>query len=175
MPSTVPQRDETPGDLWEEIFRALEFHRYRQGHPADVSAQAALNRIAAKCLGTSERTFEPSNCRVHKEFLTTQQLTGLKRYHPRCSPARDCEPIVVIEFNGFKWVIDGNTRVNKWIETGSQNMRCAIVITPKDYSQRCNWSALAVRASFPHWHFCDLESGHEGKHRCKSCKAVFGR
>jgi hypothetical protein len=25
-----------------------------------------------------------------------------------------------------------------------------------------------------HWHFCDLEPGHEGKHRCMSCKVEFG-
>jgi hypothetical protein len=39
----------------------------------------------------------------------------------------------------------------------------------------CNWSTLAgSEATFPHWHFCDLEPGHEGKHRCMSCNAEFG-
>jgi len=27
----------------------------------------------------------------------------------------------------------------------------------------------------PHWHLCDLEPGHEGKHRWMSCKVEFGR
>jgi hypothetical protein len=32
-----------------------------------------------------------------------------------------------------------------------------------------------LQASFKHWHFCDLEPGHEGKHRCMSCKVEFDR
>ena len=41
---------------------------------------------------------------------------------------------------------------------------------------RCNASKLAGNeASFRHWHFCDLEPGHEGPHRCMSCQAEFGR
>ena len=39
---------------------------------------------------------------------------------------------------------------------------------------RYNWSTLAIGSSFPHWHFCDLELGHKGKHRCMSCKVEFG-
>ena len=32
----------------------------------------------------------------------------------------------------------------------------------------CNESKLAGReASFAHWHFCDLQSGHQGQHRCR--------
>jgi hypothetical protein len=48
----------------------------------------------------------------------------------------------------------------------------AKTITPP----RCNHSKLAgYEASFQHWHFCDLEPGHEGPHRCMACKAEFGR
>src|SRR4029453_6741848 len=47
----------------------------------------------------------------------------------------------------------------------------AIVITRKDTGgqdlhdpkPRCNWSTLAVRASFPHWLFRDLEPGPRGE------------
>jgi hypothetical protein len=46
---------------------------------------------------------------------------------------------------------------------------------PKARSNRCNWNALAGHEStFPHWHLCDLEPGHEGKHQRKS-RAEFGR
>jgi hypothetical protein len=31
------------------------------------------------------------------------------------------------------------------------------------------------RGPSKHWHFCDLEPGHEGKHRCMSCKVEFDR
>jgi hypothetical protein len=36
---------------------------------------------------------------------------------------------------------------------------------PSSNPPRCNASKLAgYEASFKHWHFCDLEPGHEGKH-----------
>jgi hypothetical protein len=41
---------------------------------------------------------------------------------------------------------------------------------------RCKHSKLAgSEASFRHWHFCELPSGHDGPHCCMSCKAEFGR
>jgi hypothetical protein len=45
-----------------------------------------------------------------------------------------------------------------------------------DNTPRCNASKLGgYEASFKHWHFCELKPGHEGKHRCMSCKGEFGR
>jgi hypothetical protein len=41
---------------------------------------------------------------------------------------------------------------------------------------RCNASKLAgYEASFKHWHFCELVPGHDGRHRCMSCKVEFSR
>lgn len=115
-------------DLWEQVYATFEAHRLR----TDPDAQAALNRIAAKCLGLSEvRSFDPSNCRVRRELLRQEALRTLKRYHQRKEPLRDYEPIVVIEWRGRSWVVDGNTRVNKWIADGAPQPRSAIIITPE--------------------------------------------
>lgn len=119
-------------DLWGEVYSAFEFHRRGPDHPPDPSAQAALNRIAAKCLKREgAQSYDPSNCDIHREILTYQQLTELRRHHARKNPARDCEPIVVIHFAGERWVVEGNNRVNKWLVDGSARPRSAIVITPR--------------------------------------------
>ena len=47
---------------------------------------------------------------------------------------------------------------------------------PSPTLPHCNHSKLAGNeASFRRWHFCELEPGHEGQHRCMSCQAEFVR
>ena len=123
--STVSPTDR---DLWRQVHAA--FHPHRLG--TDRDAQAALNRIAAKCLGSREvKPFDSANCTIRQDFLDSAELLVLKRYHDKRTPGRVHEPIVVLEYGGERWVIDGNKRVNKWIADGCTQSRLAIVITPK--------------------------------------------
>jgi hypothetical protein len=46
---------------------------------------------------------------------------------------------------------------------------------PEPAKLLCNYSALAgTESQFPHWHFCQLQPRHTGRHRCVSCQAEFG-
>jgi len=115
-------------DLWDQVHAAFEAHRL----PTDPNAQAALNRIAAKCLGSVEvESFDPSNCGVRQELLSAGDLRTLERYHRKTNPGRTHEPIVVLEFGGRRLVVDGNKRVNKWIADGALELRSVIIITPR--------------------------------------------
>lgn len=117
-----------PGiSLWDRVYAALEGHRLR----GDATAQAALDRIAAKVLGLTERlSFNPSTCSVREEALSMEILRSLHVYHEQARPQANHDTIVVIDWNGRRVVVDGNNRVNRWRREGNVGRRSAIVIAP---------------------------------------------
>jgi hypothetical protein len=116
-----------PGRLWQRIHAAFEGHRKR----TDPTAQAALERIAEKCLGLPGRqSFNASNCLVREVELLPQELSDLRVYHSRDRPARDGGDIVLIRYQGCLVVLDGNNRVNRWRTQSVPGPFKAIVIEP---------------------------------------------
>jgi len=112
-------------ELWERIYAAFKPHRM----PTDPTPQAALNRIAAKCLKTEQRrSFDPSNCVVRQEVLSVDELRQLELFHNRPFPQRCDDPIIVLVCEERRVVIDGNNRVNKWVQAGASEPRLAIII-----------------------------------------------
>jgi hypothetical protein len=115
--------------LWRRIYESFHFHRFSV-KPPDPDSQTALNRIAAKCIGVPGRSFDPSTCSVRAQVLSVEQLRQLRLHHTRSRPQRDEQPIVVLSFEGQLYVVDGNTRVNRWLADGSSQPRAAIIIEP---------------------------------------------
>jgi hypothetical protein len=113
--------------MWDQVYDAFKDHKIR---PIDQSPQVNLNRIAAKYIGGS---FDPSNCDIHEEVLTPDELRQLKRYsEDDAVPHRpDEEPIVVLVHNGQRFVIDGRRRVTKWLKEENPKSRLALIIEPK--------------------------------------------
>src|SRR5262245_38709949 len=118
-------------NLWAEARALFEPHRM----PIDRDGQAALNRIAAKCLRFS---FDSTTCAIWEEALTLDDLNRLEVFHRDAKPGREVEPIVVLSFKGKRYVIDGNKRVNAWRATGKPQTRRAIVIEPT-HEGYANW------------------------------------
>ena len=81
-------------------------------------------------LVSAVKSFDPTNCAIRLEVLSFDQLSSLVRYHDKSRPLRDQEPIVGLELGDQLIVIDGNTRVNKWLAADEHRSRTAIVITP---------------------------------------------
>jgi hypothetical protein len=118
---TVNRADE----LWKEALAAFAGHRLG----VDRNAQAALNRIAAKCVGFS---FDSTTCSIHEEVLDAEALHRLRVFHDIATPAREVEPIVVLSFKGARYVIDGNKRVNLWKAAREPQPRRALIIEPTE-------------------------------------------
>ncbi len=116
--------------LWERVHDAFKAH---QIEGIDHTTQMALDRIAAKCIRLS---FNLLNCTVREEFLSLDDLRGLKRYHDEDQPSQDWGSIVVLIYKGERVVIDGNKRVNKWVKNGSAELRSALVIEPHGASPK---------------------------------------
>lgn len=110
--------------LWVRVRAAFEAH---QIPGIDHTPQMALDRIAAKCIHLS---FNDSNCTVREECLLLDELRQLRRYHDNVHPKRDSGPIIVLVYEGQRFIIDGNKRVNKWVEQGSAEPRSALIIEP---------------------------------------------
>lgn len=120
-----------PDALWARVYAAFEGHKQP---PIDPTPQATLDRIAAKCIHVS---FNRSNCTVHEEFLSLDDLRQLKRYDEKDDrPHREDGSIVVLVYEGERVVIDGRRRVNKWLKEGSIEPRSALVITPHSASPK---------------------------------------
>jgi hypothetical protein len=114
--------------LWPRILAAFEAHR-KPG--VDVNAHAALERVATKCLGSSEPIrLNPSTCSAHEESFSLAALRELVVFHPRKSPQRLRGPIVVLAHLNRRVVIDGNNRVNLWLAEHAPGPFEAIVIVP---------------------------------------------
>ena len=115
------------GELWRRIHKSFKYHRT----DTDPDAQAAMDRIAMKCLGlTVPKSFNATNCTVREELLSTTYLRELKLYHQRANPYHLRGPIVVLLYGGAKVVIEGSTRVNAWIERKIKGPFTAIVVEP---------------------------------------------
>ena len=113
--------------LWRRALAQFEFHR----QPTDPTAQDAMNRIAQKCLQLTERpSFSPSNCAIRLVSLSRAELSQLQRFHSRTKGYPSLEAVVVIEVRGKLVVVEGNTRVNRWLDEGRVGPMAALVVTP---------------------------------------------
>jgi hypothetical protein len=120
---------EEAAGLWKAIYESFEYHR----KDVDPDAQSAMNRVAMNCLHLSmRRSFDPSNCRVYSELLKPEQLHGLKRYHEREAPYHLRGPIVVLSFQGQPYVIEGNNRVNAWVNRQFRGPFSVIFVVPSE-------------------------------------------
>jgi hypothetical protein len=118
----------TRDPLWDEVDRAFHAHWLPK---EDQTATVNLNRIAGKCVLTR---LQPETCTVHQETLTSEELKRLKLYDQSTTPpALEREPIIVVEIDGVRHVIDGRRRVMKWIREGSTQSRTAIIMVPKQW------------------------------------------
>jgi hypothetical protein len=123
-------------EWWNTIYEAFRRHRKKEDQE---SIQAALDRIATKCLRKYEdkyaaRSLNQDNCDVDEKTLSPDDLTNLKTFHERQAPAKhfqDKEPIIVVDCDGILVVIDGNNRVNKWLKDSPKRTRQAIIIKPR--------------------------------------------
>ncbi|SRR6266849_9016248 len=85
--------NKTEDELWRSALACFEGHAHRPKTPENLLF--ALNRIAAKWLG-KQPSFDRSNCRLHEERLSPEQLCKLDRHHERASTVNEQEPVVVL-------------------------------------------------------------------------------
>jgi hypothetical protein len=115
-------------ELWRAVHAAFPY-------TSDV-VQAEINRIAAKCLKKAGveaglDAVDSSTCDVIEVGMTGNELASLIRYHDRAKLTGRSTPIVVVRTDGKDIVIEGNNRVNNWVNCGDVTTRRVLVIIPR--------------------------------------------
>ena len=94
--------------------------------PARSSLSSALS-TAQLSIPSQSAWLRPETCTVTQETLTSEDLKRLKLFdRTTAPPAQEREPIIVVEIEGVRHVIDGRRRVMQWIREGSTQSRSAI-------------------------------------------------
>jgi hypothetical protein len=125
--------------LWHDIYKSFQPHALAKG---DADPQAALNRIAAKCIKGKEdpefdlntcRKFNPNTCDVQELFLFLEELLRAEIYGKKDTPGREVGPIVILNVDSRNLVVDGNKRLNKWRQGGKkERIRTILIRTVSD-------------------------------------------
>lgn len=112
--------------LWQRIHEAFLAHSRH-----DPSPQAALDRIAQKCLGLSERrSFAASNCAVRATQISAAELSAIVVCHNRSEPKWNSGALVILHYEDRNYAVDGNNRINRWLKDGREGPFEAIIIKP---------------------------------------------
>ena len=115
--------------LWRCIHAQFAFHR----KSTDPDAQAAMDRVAKKCLRLpAAPSFNSANCTVREVPFSREDLAELEVYHPRVNGYPSSDPIVVLIWGVRKVVIEGNTRVNRWRAGSGSPPFPAILVMPNE-------------------------------------------
>ena len=116
-------------DLWQAVYEAFPY-------PPDC-VQDEINRIASKCLNkalgwTQSVVLNSATCDVREVVIGGDEISTLIRYHQRTNVSGNTTPIVIVQAGGKNVLIEGNNRVNKWVNECDLAPRRALVLVPHE-------------------------------------------
>lgn len=116
--------------IWCEIYSSFAYHTLTK--KGDTNEKTALNRIATKCTKAPDlMSIGPDTHSANEVFLVYDAFKKLVLYHDRDKPATESGSIIILAHNNEYFVIDGNTRSNKWLKEGFDGTKPAIIIQRK--------------------------------------------
>lgn len=110
-------------EIFAETLRWLRFHIW----PAlgDTTPLDAFNRLLAKNVRpdgwepTHRFAVTPEQIESRREYWTTSALARIARAHDRARPRNTECPIIIAVYDGTERLLDGNTRINYWVQSGN--------------------------------------------------------
>lgn len=117
--------------LWKEIERVLSYHQ----KASDPTPIHTLNRLFREHLTECKASFiiDKENCRVFIEDVGWEQADQLiQPDRVTRNPSHMGEPIVVVVYQGARYLIDGRRRVNQCVYERSQAPLTALLIEYHD-------------------------------------------
>ena len=135
LPDVVEERFVVPDarQLWETLEMVLSYHR--KPH-RDVTAIDALNRLFAKARSSLGEPSDgipylsPETSSIHLEQWRTRRLNAIRRKsHGRDRPRCDTLQVMFVEHEEREYLIDGQTRINRWAADGNDGPHEVIVLT----------------------------------------------
>lgn len=109
--------------IFYETLMALRWHYHPEwGDRAEFDVVTRLLAKNIKREGCTKYDHEPitvEQVRSRREYRTTEQLSQLSVGHSRDKPQHLGGPIIVFDYEGEERLLDGNTRINYWLQSGN--------------------------------------------------------
>jgi len=111
-------------DLWCRVDIALCQASSREQTISEV------NRLLAKWInGLPPNYLNETNCAIRREWLPTEELLKFTRGHSRNNPRKTDGPLLVAEYRGTSYMLDGTNRINRWLQDGNAEKHEVIILT----------------------------------------------
>lgn len=117
--------------LWRQLEKALSHHRkVRLNERTGIDVFNRLFREHAKRDGLADiPVLNPSTCSIRLESWTVKQIgASVRAKHTRAEPMRLDGPLIMVERSEYRYLIDGNNRLNYWMASGDEVGRDVIVV-----------------------------------------------
>jgi hypothetical protein len=126
LPVSRHLQQPTPEELWKRVDVALFQASSRE------QTLSEINRLLRKWhFHLPDDYITLHNCAIRREWLTPQQLSHFTRGHPRSAPKRVSGPLVVVEYQGETYMLDGTNRINRWLADGDREPHETVILTPQ--------------------------------------------
>jgi len=110
------------GKLWNLALTTL---RPKQGE----TPEKCLNRLVRERIADKKLEVNAMTAQIRLEVWATERLRELKRKHDNTNDKDDRRPLVVVEYQNDKLLIDGNHRVNQWLSATQVSSHALVIIT----------------------------------------------
>ena len=67
---------------------------------------------------------------LYESLWTTDEVKNIKRMNENIGPRKPDEPIIVLRGLEFDYLLDGNRRINTWIEEDSKELHEVWIVCP---------------------------------------------
>lgn len=112
--------------LWALIYRTLK--------PKDIDAtpNACLNRLTNERPGVPRMRLNENTAIVRQERWSTEQLRTLDTKHQKVHEFDDDRPIIVVDLDKKRLLVDGNHRVARWVMKGESKLFEVLLVHPRE-------------------------------------------
>ena len=117
------------GLLLNQVWDLLGYHN-KAGHtPKETLLRLLVQHCDLHFRWSLEQALQNDTLTASLESRTTAELNKLWRVHGRNSPIgpADC-PIVLLRIGAYEFIIDGNTRINKFVAENDSDSHSVIVV-----------------------------------------------
>lgn len=111
--------------IFEETLNLLRYHfhpEWGDRTPFDVFTRLlAKGARRPKWKQTDHERVRPSRIASERQTRSTTELGKLVRGHTRDQPWNEAAPIIIALYRGQELLLDGTTRINKWLREGNDS------------------------------------------------------
>ena len=105
-----------------EVYAQIKNHETEQ----DDLLRLFEKNVSSFVLTPFSKALRSSNLAASKEEWPLQSLMELPSGNVEGNPFSSDEPVVVVEINGYRFLVDGHNRRTKWINEGREN--CPVLV-----------------------------------------------